>query len=136
MQTDEEFGKANNAALVGTTAVVALVGDRQLYIGNCGARRAGTPVGGGRPQTLQPVADTCVSGRGGRVQGMGGRVRSLMPTYQQQPGQRLPPCQGAVQEGDYPGFRVQDAAKPCEDVLSTWATHCPVRKPCAVTRKP
>lgn len=36
-QTDEEFGKANNAALVGTTAVVALVGDRQLYIGNCGA---------------------------------------------------------------------------------------------------
>ena len=36
VQTDEEFGKADNAALVGTTAVVALVGDRQLYIGNCG----------------------------------------------------------------------------------------------------
>ena len=38
LKTDEEFGKADNAALVGTTAVVALVGDRQLYIGNCGAR--------------------------------------------------------------------------------------------------
>jgi len=37
LKTDEEFGKADNAALVGTTAVVALVGDRQLYIGNCGA---------------------------------------------------------------------------------------------------
>ena len=36
LKTDEEFGKADNAALVGTTAVVALVGDRQLYIGNCG----------------------------------------------------------------------------------------------------
>ena len=37
LKTDEEFGKADNAALVGTTAVIALVGDRQLYIGNCGA---------------------------------------------------------------------------------------------------
>ena len=34
--TDEEFGKADNAALVGTTAVVALVGSRQLYVANCG----------------------------------------------------------------------------------------------------
>ena len=31
-RTDEEFGKADNAALVGTTAVVALVGSRQLYV--------------------------------------------------------------------------------------------------------
>ena len=37
-RTDEEFGKADNAALVGTTAVVALVGSRQLYIANCGAQ--------------------------------------------------------------------------------------------------
>ena len=35
-RTDEEFGKADNAALVGTTAVVALVGSRQLYVANCG----------------------------------------------------------------------------------------------------
>lgn len=39
-RTDEEFGKADNAALVGTTAVVALVGSRQLYVANCG----GSPV--------------------------------------------------------------------------------------------
>jgi Protein phosphatase 2C len=39
-RTDEEFGKADNAALVGTTAVVALVGDRQLYVANCGMRLA------------------------------------------------------------------------------------------------
>ena len=37
-RTDEEFGKADNAALVGTTAVVALVGSRQLYVANCGMR--------------------------------------------------------------------------------------------------
>ena len=36
-RTDEEFGKEDNAALVGTTAVVALVGSRQLYVANCGA---------------------------------------------------------------------------------------------------
>ena len=35
-KADEEFGKADNAALVGTTAVVALVGNRQLYVANCG----------------------------------------------------------------------------------------------------
>lgn len=35
-RTDEEFGKADNAALVGTTAVVTLVGSRQLYVANCG----------------------------------------------------------------------------------------------------
>lgn len=35
-RADEEFGKADNAALVGTTAVVALVGSRQLYVANCG----------------------------------------------------------------------------------------------------
>lgn len=35
-KADEEFGKADNAALVGTTAVVALVGSRQLYVANCG----------------------------------------------------------------------------------------------------
>lgn len=35
-RTDEEFAKADNAALVGTTAVVALVGTRQLYVANCG----------------------------------------------------------------------------------------------------
>ncbi len=29
--------QVDNAALVGTTAVVALIGDRQLYVGNCGA---------------------------------------------------------------------------------------------------
>lgn len=37
LKTDEEFGKVDNAALVGTTAVVALIGNRQLYVGNCGA---------------------------------------------------------------------------------------------------
>jgi protein phosphatase 2C len=42
-RTDEEFGKADNAALVGTTAVVALVGSRQLYVANCGARPSGMP---------------------------------------------------------------------------------------------
>ena len=36
-KVDEEFGRAKDAAQVGTTAVVALVGDRQLYVGNCGA---------------------------------------------------------------------------------------------------
>lgn len=36
-QVDEEFGRAKDASQVGTTAVVALVGDRQLYVGNCGA---------------------------------------------------------------------------------------------------
>ena len=35
-KADEEFGKADNAALVGTTAVVALVGSRQLFVANCG----------------------------------------------------------------------------------------------------
>lgn len=35
-RADEEFGKADNAALVGTTAVVALVGSKQLYVANCG----------------------------------------------------------------------------------------------------
>ena len=42
-RTDEEFGKADNAALVGTTAVVALVGSRQLYVANCG-ECAGCPL--------------------------------------------------------------------------------------------
>jgi Protein phosphatase 2C len=36
-KVDEEFGKKQDQSQVGTTAVVALVGDRQLYIGNCGA---------------------------------------------------------------------------------------------------
>lgn len=40
LKTDEEFSHQDNAALVGTTAVVALVGSRQLYIGNCGDSRA------------------------------------------------------------------------------------------------
>lgn len=35
-KTDEAFGKDENANLVGTTAVVALVGSRQLYVANCG----------------------------------------------------------------------------------------------------
>ena len=39
-RTDEEFGKADNAALVGTTAVVTLVGSRQLYVANCGEHPA------------------------------------------------------------------------------------------------
>lgn len=39
-KVDEEFGRAKEAAQVGTTAVVALVGDRQLYVGNCGDSRA------------------------------------------------------------------------------------------------
>ena len=37
VRVDEELAQATDAAQVGTTAVVALVGDRQLYIGNCGA---------------------------------------------------------------------------------------------------
>ena len=37
VRVDEELAKATDAAQVGTTAVVALVGDRQLYVGNCGA---------------------------------------------------------------------------------------------------
>ena len=36
IRVDEALAKATDAAQVGTTAVVALVGDRQLYIGNCG----------------------------------------------------------------------------------------------------
>ena len=36
IRVDEELGKATDAAQVGSTAVVALVGARQLYIGNCG----------------------------------------------------------------------------------------------------
>lgn len=39
-KVDEEFGRAKDASQVGTTAVVALVGDRQLYVGNCGDSRA------------------------------------------------------------------------------------------------
>jgi protein phosphatase 2C len=39
-KVDEEFGKKQDQSQVGTTAVVALVGDRQLYIGNCGDSRA------------------------------------------------------------------------------------------------
>ena len=35
-RVDEEFGKGEAAALVGTTVVVALVGSRHLYIANCG----------------------------------------------------------------------------------------------------
>ncbi len=35
-KTDEAFGKDENANLVGTTAVVALVGSRKLYVANCG----------------------------------------------------------------------------------------------------
>ena len=35
-QTDEEFGKGDKSALVGTTAVVALIGQRQMYVANCG----------------------------------------------------------------------------------------------------
>lgn len=38
-KTDEAFGKDENANLVGTTAVVALVGSRQLYVANCGMLR-------------------------------------------------------------------------------------------------
>ena len=45
-RTDEEFGKADNAALVGTTAVVALVGSRHLYVANCGARLRPCPSSG------------------------------------------------------------------------------------------
>lgn len=35
-RTDADFGLLDSAALVGTTAVVSLVGSRQLYIANCG----------------------------------------------------------------------------------------------------
>ena len=35
-RVDEEFGRGEAAALVGTTVVVALVGSRHLYIANCG----------------------------------------------------------------------------------------------------
>lgn len=40
LKTDDEFGTDENSALVGTTAVIALVGNRQLYLGNCGDSRA------------------------------------------------------------------------------------------------
>ncbi|KAK9822800.1 hypothetical protein WJX74_011082 [Apatococcus lobatus] len=39
-RTDAEFAKADNAALIGTTAVAALVGSRHLYVANCGDSRA------------------------------------------------------------------------------------------------
>ena len=41
-RTDEEFAKADNAALIGTTAVAALVGSRHLYVANCGKDRCRT----------------------------------------------------------------------------------------------
>jgi hypothetical protein len=53
-RTDEEFGKADNAALVGTTAVVALVGSRQLYVANCGKNLPASSV----IVTAHPLAPT------------------------------------------------------------------------------
>ena len=41
-RTDAEFAKADNAALIGTTAVAALVGSRHLYVANCGMSFAST----------------------------------------------------------------------------------------------
>lgn len=40
LKVDDEFSREENASLVGTTAVIALVGNRQLYLGNCGDSRA------------------------------------------------------------------------------------------------
>jgi protein phosphatase 2C len=72
-RTDEEFGKADNAALVGTTAVVTLVGSRQLYIANCGDSRAVLCRGG---QAI-PLTDDHKAAREdetARVEAAGGQI--------------------------------------------------------------
>jgi protein phosphatase 2C len=40
LKTDEEFSKDGTAGLVGSTAVVALVGTHRVWIANCGDSRA------------------------------------------------------------------------------------------------
>ncbi|CAK0785192.1 hypothetical protein CVIRNUC_008398 [Coccomyxa viridis] len=72
-RTDEEFGKADNAALVGTTAVVALVGSRQLYVANCGDSRAVLCRGG----VAIPLTDDHKAAREdetARVEAAGGQI--------------------------------------------------------------
>ena len=70
-RTDEEFGKADNAALVGTTAVVALVGSRQLYVANCGEYDE-TPFD--LPEPFLPICSTVLNA----VQ-IGGRDVEMQP---------------------------------------------------------
>lgn len=59
-RTDEEFGKADNAALVGTTAVVALVGSRQLYVANCGESPLACPHKAGNFSRHDPMCSLSV----------------------------------------------------------------------------
>lgn len=79
---DEEFGNMGgyeHLALVGTTAVVALIGSRMIYVANCGDSRAVLcRSGGALPLTDDHKAareDETVRGRGG-AGGAGGGQRA------------------------------------------------------------
>eukprot|EP00983_Pelagomonas_calceolata_P083758 1156227-Pelagomonas_calceolata.AAC.6 len=66
LRTDSEFAADGSAAMVGSTAVVALVGSRKAWVANCAARRGWPPV----------VSDVCLAfmaaaGRGLLVCGAG-----------------------------------------------------------------
>ena len=74
-RTDAEFAASDGdaAALVGTTAVVALVGSRQLYVANCGDSRAVLCRGG----AALPLTDDHKAAREdetARVEAAGGQI--------------------------------------------------------------
>ena len=74
-RTDAEFAEADGdaASLVGTTAVVALVGTRKLYVANCGDSRAVLCRGGG----ALPLTDDHKAAREdetARVEAAGGQI--------------------------------------------------------------
>uniref|UniRef100_UPI0025A17D51 PP2C family serine/threonine-protein phosphatase n=1 Tax=Klebsiella pneumoniae TaxID=573 RepID=UPI0025A17D51 len=74
--TDEEFGNMGgyeHLALVGTTAVVALVGSRMIYVANCGDSRAVLCRAGG----ALPLTDDHKAAREdetARVEAAGGQI--------------------------------------------------------------